>query len=248
MGVYPMLPDESCFFLAVDFDGQDWQEDATAVLQACRNWSLPAVLERSRSGSGAHLWLFFAEALPARLARNLGSFLLTEAMERRPDVGLDSYDRLFPNQDTLPKGGFGNLIALPLQRQPRTCGNSVFLDDQLKPHADQWAFLASARRISKAQCEVVVREADSKGRILGVRAALTLEADEDAPWTLPPSRRHKEPPISGPLPDSLELVLSDQIYLSKEPLPPALRNRLVRLAAFQNPEFYRAQAMRLPVL
>jgi hypothetical protein len=137
--------------------------------------------------------------------------------------------------------------AWDLQRQPRMHGNTVFLDDQLKPHADQWAFLASARLITKAQCEAVVREADSKGRILGVRAALTLEGDEDTPWAAPPSRRHKEPPVSGPLPESLELVLSDQVYISKEPLPRALRNRLVRLAAFQNPEFYRAQAMRLPV-
>jgi superfamily II DNA or RNA helicase/very-short-patch-repair endonuclease len=247
MGIYPMLPDEYCYFLAMDFDGQDWQDDVTAVLQACRNWTLPAALERSRSGNGAHLWLFFAEALPARLARNLGSFLLTEAMEQRPDVGLDSYDRLFPNQDTLPKGGFGNLIALPLQKQARTRGNSVFLDDQFRPHADQWAFLTSVRRISREQCEAVVREADSKGRILGVRSVLTLEADDDAPWTAPPSRRRKEPPITGPLPESLELVLSDQIYLNKEPLPPGLRNRLIRIAAFQNPEFYRAQTMRLPV-
>ncbi len=247
IGVYPMLPDESCRFLAVDFDGGEWQADAAAVLQGCRTLALPAALERSRSGNGAHLWLFFAEAVPARLARNLGSFLLTQVMERRPDVGLDSYDRLFPNQDTLPKGGFGNLIALPLQKQARAHDNSVFLDDQFAPYADQWAFLASVGRISRAQCEVIVRDAESKGRITGVRSVLTLEADDDEPWTAPPSRRRKEPPISEPLPESVELVLGDQIYIGKENLPPALRNRLVRLAAFQNPEFYRAQSMRLPV-
>jgi superfamily II DNA or RNA helicase/very-short-patch-repair endonuclease len=247
MGVYPMLQDESCSFLAVDFDGQDWQRDVAAILEICRQWALPVGLERSRSGHGAHLWLFFAEAVPARLARNLGSCLLTEVMERRPDVGLGSYDRLFPNQDTLPKGGFGNLIALPLQKKARLCGNSVFLDEQFQPQADQWAFLASLRRISPGQCETLVREAESKGRIIGVRPVLTLEADEDAPWTMPPSRRRKEPPIVGPLPESVELVLGDQIYIGKDHLPPALHNRLVRLAAFQNPEFYRAQSMRLPV-
>ena len=247
IGLYPMLQDEFCYFLAIDFDGGEWQNDAAAVLQYCRTRAVPAALERSRSGSGAHLWLFFAEAVPARLARNLGSFLLTEAMEHRPDVGLDSYDRLFPNQDTLPKGGFGNLIALPLQKRARPRGNSVFLDDQFEPYPDQWAFLASMGRISKGQCEAIVREAESKGRITGVRAVLTLEADDDAPWTAPPSRRRKEPPISGPLPERLELVLGDQIYVGKENLPPALLNRLVRLAAFQNPEFYRAQSMRLPV-
>ncbi len=217
------------------------------MLRTCRRWALPAFLERSRSGNGAHLWFFFAAAVTARLARDLGSFLLTETMENRPEVGLGSYDRLFPNQDTLPKGGFGNLIALPLQKQARANFNSVFLDDELNAYEDQWAFLASVRRISRAQCEAVVAEARTKERIVGVRPVLTLEADDDAPWTAPPSRRRKEPPIAGPLPERVEVVLGDQIYIGKEHLPPALLNRLVRLAAFQNPEFYRAQAMRLPV-
>ena len=130
MGAYPMLQDETCFFLAADFDKERWREDAAAFLETCRQKSLPAALERSRSGNGGHIWLFFEEAIPAGLARKLGSHILTETMERRPDIGLDSYDRFFPNQDTLPKGGFGNLIALPLQKQPRARGNSVFLDEQ----------------------------------------------------------------------------------------------------------------------
>lgn len=246
VGVYPMLSDECCHFLAVDFDRKDWREDAAAFLQTCRGLELPAALERSRSGNGAHVWIFFESALPARLARHLGSYLLTETMEQRPDIGLASYDRFFPNQDTLPKGGFGNLIALPLQKQPRLKGNSVFLDDQLRPHEDQWAFLASLQRISLARAEAIVRDAEQKGKIMGVRAVLTSEEDDDEPWIAPPSRRRKEPPIPGPLPESLELVLGDQIYLAKAALAPALRNRLIRLAAFQNPEFYRAQAMRLP--
>ena len=241
-----MLQDECCHFLAVDFDRQDWREDAGAFLQTCRGLELPAALERSRSGNGAHVWLFFEGTMPARLARNLGSYLLTETMEKRPDIGLGSYDRLFPNQDTLPKGGFGNLIALPLQKQPRVRGNSVFLDDQLRPHEDQWEFLASLRRISRLRAEAIVRDAEHRGKIIGVRAVLTMEEDDDAPWTAPPSRRRKEPAIPGPLPGSLDLVLGDQIYIAKEHLVPALRNRLLRLAAFQNPEFYRAQAMRLP--
>jgi superfamily II DNA or RNA helicase/very-short-patch-repair endonuclease len=246
MGVYPMLLDECCHFLAIDFDRKDWREDTRAFLQTCRRMGLPAALERSRSGNGAHVWLFFDEALPARLARNLGSHLLTETMEGHPDIGLGSYDRLFPNQDTLPKGGFGNLIALPLQQQPRARGNSVFLDDQFQPRHDQWEFLASMQRISKGRAESIVREAEQKGKIIGVRTVLTVEEDDDAPWTAPPSRRRKEQAISGPFPESLELVLGDQIYVAKAALVPPLRNRLVRLAAFQNPEFYRAQAMRLP--
>ena len=118
-GVYPMLLDETCFFLAIDFDKTGWQEDALAVLATCARIGLPAVLERSRSGNGGHVWMFFEEPIPAALARRLGAHILTETMEYRPEIGLDSYDRFFPNQDTLPQGGFGNLIALPLQKEPR---------------------------------------------------------------------------------------------------------------------------------
>ena len=242
-GVYPLLLDETCFFLAVDFDKSGWQDDASAFLRACRRLGMPAALERSRSGRGGHVWLFFDDAIPAALARRLGSHLLTEAMEGRPDIGLDSYDRLFPNQDTLPQGGFGNLIALPLQKRARDQGNSVFLDDDFVPWPDQWAFLASARRIGRAQVEALVQDAERRGRILGVR--LPPEDDDAEPWTAPPSRRRREPPLAGVMPSSLELVLGNQIYVAKEGLSPQLRNRLLRLAAFQNPEFYKAQAMRL---
>lgn len=244
-GVYPMLRDETCLFLAVDFDETGWGEDAVAFLDTCSKLSVPAALERSRSGCGGHVWLFFAQAISAMLARKLGSFLLTETMDRRPGLGLKSYDRLFPNQDTLPKGGFGNLIALPLQREARKHGNSVFVDRELREHADQWAYLSTLERMDPLQVEALAREAEGRGRILGVRTAI-LEDEEDAPWIQPPSRRIRAPRIEEPLPPKLELILGDQIYLRKDGLPPALHNRLVRLAAFQNPEFYRAQAMRLP--
>jgi hypothetical protein len=150
-GVYPLLQDETCFFLAVDFDKAGWREDAAAFLETCRCLDLPAAFERSRSGRGAHVCFFFEEAIPAALARRLGSHVLTETMERRPDIGLDSYDRLFPNQDTMPQGGFGNLIALPLQRSPRKHDNSIFLDSNYVPWADQWAFLASVLKISRSR-------------------------------------------------------------------------------------------------
>ena len=244
-GIYPMLLDETCYFLAADFDKENWTDDIREMLVTCRTIGLPAAVERSRSGNGAHLWLFFEEAIPAVLARKLGAHLLTETMDRRPDIGLDSYDRLFPNQDTLPKGGFGNLIALPLQRRARESGNSVFLDDGLKPFTDQWNFLSSVRKIAKTQVEAIVREAEAKGRVMGVRFVLEDEGDEE-PWKLPPSRVRRDPPMVGPLPSVLNLVHGNEIYVSKSELSPALRNRLLRLAAFQNPEFYRAQAMRLP--
>ncbi len=244
-GVYPMLADETCYFLAMDFDKDSWQQDVLAVMETCRLLNLPAALERSRSGNGGHVWMFFAEAVPATLARKLGSFVLTETMERRPELGLASYDRLFPNQDTLPKGGFGNLIALPMQKGPREKGHSVFVDDTFTPYPDPWAFISSIDRLPRNRIETITQDAESRGRVIGIRFALSAE-DEAEPWNTPPSRRHREMPLTGPLPKEIELVLGDQIYLTKESLPPALRNRLLRLAAFQNPEFYRAQAMRLP--
>ncbi|MDP6558018.1 MAG: hypothetical protein QGG71_25350, partial [Pirellulaceae bacterium] len=242
-GVYPMLLDDTCCYLAIDFDKSNWQDDTAAVLETCRRLEVPAVLERSRSGSGGHIWIFFETAVPASMARRLGSHVLTETMERRPDIGLDSYDRFFPNQDTLPQGGLGNLIALPLQKQPREAGNSVFVDDAFKPRADQWSALSSIQRMSQATIEDMVRQASQNGRVIGVRVA--GDDDETEPWTMSPSRHRTEPHISGELPTQLELTLSDQVYVPKEKLPPALHNCLIRLAAFQNPAFYKAQSMRL---
>jgi superfamily II DNA or RNA helicase len=246
LGMYPMLLDETCFLLAADFDRESWREDSAAVQETCRQSDIPSALERSRSGNGAHLWLFFEEAAPAALARKIGAYLLTETMERRPEIGLRSYDRFFPNQDTLPRGQLGNLIALPLQKQPRDHGNSVFLDDSMAPYADQWAFLAAVRKISRSEAERIVRSAEAaRGNVVGVRL-VPWDETADAPWTAPPSRSPTSAPVAGPLPQSMEIILGNEIYVAKEGLPPALRNRLIRLAAFQNPEFYRAQAMRLP--
>jgi superfamily II DNA or RNA helicase len=244
MGIYPMLLDETCFFVAADFDKVSWRDDAKAFLETCRALNLPAVLERSRSGNGGHVWFFFSEAVPAALARRLTSYILTETMERRPDIGLDSYDRFFPNQDTLPQGGFGNLIALPLQSKPRRLGNSVFLDDNFSPYDDQWSFLSGVRRIDRGYIEETVRKAEAKGRVMGVRLYPADEEGDATPWLATESRRTR--PIADPLPRELELVLGSEIFIGKDLLPPALRNRLIQLAAFQNPEFYRTQAMRLP--
>jgi hypothetical protein len=135
-GVYPLQLDETCWFLAADFDRQSWQRDALAYLAACREKGISAALERSRSGNGGHVWIFFSSPVPASDARKLGAHLITETMERCPDIGFESYDRFFPSQDTMPAGGFGNLIVLPLQNSPRQNGNSVFVDHQLQPYED----------------------------------------------------------------------------------------------------------------
>ena len=243
-GVYPMLLDETCWFLAVDLDKATWQEDAGAFLETCRLFDVPAALERSRSGNGGHCWIFVSEPVPAALVRRMGAFLLSQTMERRPEIGLDSYDRFFPSQDTLPRGGFGSLIAVPLQKKARQLGNSLFLDEGLVPYQDQWAFLSSLRRMNRQEVETVVGEAEKQDEFLGIRIPVTDETD-DQPWAAPPSRQGKKPPIVGPLPEQLDLVLGNQVYVPKARITPSLRNRLIRLAAFQNPEFYQAQAMRL---
>lgn len=245
IGVYPMLLDETCWFLAADFDKATWNTDIAAFRDTASAEGVPIAIERSRSGNGAHAWIFFAEPVPAVDARRLGALLITATMERYPDLGFDSYDRLFPSQDTMPAGGFGNLIALPLQKRPREQGNSLFVDDAFHVYEDQWAFLSTVRRLSRSDVTAKVAEAGAAGQILGVRLPVT-DDDAEQPWTLPPSKRRKESPIAGERPAQVDVVLGNQVYVDRTNLPPALVNALIRLAAFQNPEFYAAQAMRLP--
>lgn len=245
MGCYPMLIDESCFFLAIDLDGDGWQEDVGALLSILKQLEIPIALERSRSGNGAHLWFFFDQAVAAIQARRFGAHLLTEAMEFRPEIGLGSYDRMFPNQDTLPRGGFGNLIALPLQKAARYLGNSVFLNDDLQVIADQWAFLGGLNRISANVISKIASQAERANRIVPVRMPPSEEFSL-TPWKASPSRRSSKDVIETSLTEKLDIVFSDKLYIPKTELPPTLRNRILHLAAFQNPEFYKSQAMRLP--
>src|SRR5712671_1505155 len=242
MGVYPMLADNTCSFLAADFDEGEWQRDVFAFRETCKRHNIPVAIERSRSGNGAHAWIFFEEPIPAVSARRLGAFLVTETMDRVPDIGFGSYDRFFPSQDSMPAGGFGNLIALPLQGLARSSGNSEFIDESCSPHLDQWAFLSTIGLMPRAKVEHLVEEASASGKILGVRIPLVDEDEE--PWLAAPSRRQTPPAIREPLPGSITVVQADQIYLPRHALPPSLIARLIRLAVFQNPEFYAAQAMR----
>lgn len=243
-GVYPLLQDETCWFLAADFDKNSWADDARALLGTCHTRGIAAALERSRSGNGGHVWIFFSEPVPARIARQMGSALITETMEKRPEIGFTSYDRFFPNQDTMPLGGFGNLIALPLQRKAREVGNSVFVDSDLRPYDDQWAYLSLLPRLSADMACGIADEAELAGRVLGVRMPVNDE-HADEPWKMSPSRRSAPRRIGAVLPHSIRVVVADQVYIDRTELPPVLIAQLVRLAAFQNPEFYRAQAMRL---
>jgi superfamily II DNA or RNA helicase len=242
VGVYPLLEDDTCYFLAVDFDAGDWRDDARAFMQSCKELGVPAALEISRSGQGAHAWMFFASRVSARDARRLGTAIISHTCSRTRQLKLESYDRLFPNQDTMPKGGFGNLIALPLQKWPRERGCSVFVDADLRPYPDQWACLASIQPMASHDIEPTVLRATGGVHPLDV----TFIDDEDmaTPW----KRGNTSPKkLGGTMPKSLTVTLANLIYFEKTQLPQALANRLIRLAAFQNPEFYKAQAMRMSV-
>jgi hypothetical protein len=196
----------------------------------------------SRSGQGAHAWIFFTDRVPARDARRLGTAIISHTCARTRQLELTSYDRLFPNQDRLPNGGFGNLIALPLQKEPRDRGYSLFVDGDWRPYADQWAFLASVRSMSPRDIEPAILR--TGGGIHPLDVTFIDEEDLTQPWKGPTAAAKTLP---GPLPKALAVILANGVYFEKAQLPQPLANRLVRLAAFQNPEFYRAQAMRRSV-
>lgn len=246
IGVYPLLEDETCWFLAVDFDKTSWQEDCLAFLETCQELNVPAALERSRSGNGGHIWIFFEQAIQAPLARRLGAFLLTRAMDKRHQIGFDSYDRMFPNQDTLPRGGFGNLIALPLQRIPRDQGNSVFINQQFKPYKDQWKYLSQLTKLKEEHIHRIINDS-FKSEHMGLSQGVTHKQDDKETWNL---FSHSLESDDGIIQDTFKMnakiVKSNLIYIEKKDLPSNVINQIIRLAAFPNPEFYKAQAMRLP--
>jgi superfamily II DNA or RNA helicase len=242
VGVYPLLPDDTCHFLAADFDEEQWREDAKAFYQSCQELGVPVALEISRSGNGAHAWVFFSGSVSARDARRLGTAIISHTCARTRQLKLESYDRLFPNQDSMPKGGFGNLIALPLQKHPRENGCSVFVDADLRPYRDQWGFLASILPMPAHDLEPIILRATGNAHPLDV--TFIDEEDQKEPWKRSAAVSKK---LVGPMPKSLTVTLANLIYFEKAELPQSLANRLIRLAAFQNPEFYKKQAMRFSV-
>ena len=245
IGVYPLLQDETCWFLAIDLDKASWGEDVSALRETCRMLGITVAVERSRSGTGAHVWFFFTAPVPAATARKLGCHVITETMSRRHQLSMASYDRLFPNQDTMPKGGFGNLIALPFQDGPRQEGNTLFLDDALRPFADQWGYLATLPRIEPQQVERIAADAQSRGLVLGVRSVAEDGENGPDPWDRMPSRRVRRPIAPSALPARIRVVLAQRIFVESAGVPAPLLDQIKRLAAFQNPEFYKRQSFRL---
>lgn len=223
IGIYPMLKNETCFFLAVDFDKKKWQDDATTFLDVCKEFKVPASMKRSRSGNGCHIWIFFQEAVPAKLARQLGNFLLARTLEKRYQTGIDSYDRLFPNQDTLPEGGFGNLIALPLQNKPRRNKNSVFIDGNFNAYSDQWHYLSMIKKMNRMDIEKI---------------NMNQYRQEKSPIVI-----HEKRP-GEKMPTKLSITLENGIYIAKDTLPSSLIHQIIQLATFNNPAFFKAQAKR----
>lgn len=239
IGLYPILPDDTCYFLAIDFDDGAWRENVAAVRSVCDEWEIPCGVERSRSGEGAHLWVFFEDAIPCATARKLGSALLTAAMEREGKLRLDAYDRMFPCQDTLPNGGFGNLIALPLQGQARKKGNSLFADKMFEPYPDQWAYLSAMQKLS-AECVDALIRAHSHGDALG---NLCVVESTSKPW----EKQRKVTLSALDFYGVQHIVRANMLYIPENGFAPRARNQLLRLAAFRNPDFYKSQAMRLPI-
>ena len=248
VGVYPMDANETVAFAVIDFDKSTWRRDTLAVVKMVREVGLPVAIERSRSGRGAHIWFFFSERISAKIVRAALSYILTLTLESHPEISLDSYDRIIPNQGTLPKGGFGNLIALPLQTAARKIDNSVFVNDDWVPYKDQWKFLASVRRIEKREILRLVDRSKIEHRSF-VEIGLQTR-DETQPWVpyLPlwsvgasneeGVETHRKP---------IDVVLANRIYVSQEKLTDEMRGGLIRAASFVNPEFHKTERMKRSV-
>ena len=249
MGLYPMATDETVRFAVIDFDEVSWRRDSLFVVRKSRELGLPVALEKSRSGKGAHLWFFLETAVLAKSIREVLTYVMTLVLENHPEVSLDSYDRIIPNQDTLPRGGFGNLIALPLQAEPRKIDNSSFVNDDWVPYEDQWAYLSSIGRISRATIEVLLQRARNEHRLLLPNAQSV--SDSDKPWSffLPLLSTGEQIPSDASLSSvaDVRVVLANRVYVEQRNLTPDVRCKLMALASFNNPEFYKKQRMKYSV-
>lgn len=239
VGLYAIMQDNNCAFLCADFDDKNckygYKEDVLAYVGVCREWLIPYAIERSRSGNGAHVWIFFEAPLLASKARRLGNAILTEAMTRNGQMSFNSYDRFFPNQDYLPEGGFGNLVALPLQGQARRKQNSVFVDDDLLVYKDQWAFLYNLKKIQESTIDQLLRlhSQEELGKL--------SMSSESKPWVTPLPQNITQEDFHA----KVEIIKADKLYIPLKAVSAKVLNHLKRIAAFKNPEFYSKQALRL---
>ena len=239
VGLYAIMQDNNCAFLCADFDDKNckygYKEDVLAYVGVCREWLIPYAIERSRSGNGAHVWIFFEAPLPASKARRLGNAILTEAMTRNGQMSFNSYDRFFPNQDYLPEGGFGNLVALPLQGQARRKQNSVFVDNDFLVYKDQWAFLYNLKKIQESTIDQLLRlhYQEELGKL--------SMSSENKPWVTPLPQNITQEDFQA----KVEIIKADKLYIPLKAVSAKVLNHLKRIAAFKNPEFYSKQALRL---
>ena len=239
VGLYAIMQDNNCAFLCADFDDKNckygYKEDVLAYVGVCREWLIPYAIERSRSGNGAHVWIFFEAPLPASKARRLGNAILTEAMTHNGQMSFNSYDRFFPNQDYLPEGGFGNLVALPLQGQARRKENSVFVDNDFLVYKDQWAFLYNLKKIQESTIDQLLRlhYQEELGKL--------SMSSEIKPWVTPLPQNITQEDFHA----KVEIIKADKLYIPLKAVSAKVLNHLKRIAAFKNPEFYSKQALRL---
>lgn len=253
IGVYPLLTDDTCRFIVFDFDNHGkgaekndfanpddtWKDEVDSLRRICEINGIDALVERSRSGRGAHLWIFFQKPIEASLARKFGNALLDEGAESVNLKSFRFYDRMLPMQDHLPEGGIGNLIALPLQGQALKEGNSAFIDEYWNVYPDQWEMLMSKKKLSKEFIEDKLKEWGDGSSYIVASSKDILGSDNEKPWD---KKRHfQKEDVEG----ILHITLSNGVYVNTENLRPRIQNQIRRMAAFSNPVFYKNQAMGL---